>query len=336
MKPRKPNYFFAFFLGCILILSEMSIHAEELFLVPVGKAVGVTLGMQGISITETGSVTGNDGTSYSPAKDAGILPGDTILKLNGKEISNMKEMTALIAASSGEEITVCYEHCGENKECRITPALSSDDNTYKLGIWGKDAVSGIGTVTYYNPLTKEFGALGHGITDLQDAPAPPIRDGEIRSATVVSVKKGNRGQPGELMGVFSEDETVLGTVTENGSCGVKGKLTGAIFPNVDTETVPVANRGEVIEGDAEILSNIQEDKIESYSVTIEKINPDENDQKGMILRVTDGRLLEKTGGIVQGMSGSPILQNGKLIGAVTHVFVNDATHGYGIFLDKML
>ena len=233
--------------------------------------------------------------------------------------------TAFIAQSKGNE-----------KHCRTKAILSQKDGHYRLGIWIKDAASGLGTVTYANPETGDFGALGHSISEGVNEEVLTIQSGEVWKASIVSVQKGSKGQPGELIGVFSEGKEKIGEIQSNTTVGLKGKLDKIENFDVISDAIPVAERDTVCEGEAEILANIEENKIERFSVEIQKINKNESDSKGMVVKITDQRLLSKTGGIVQGMSGSPILQNGKFVGAVTHVFVNDPTRGYGIFIENML
>ncbi len=332
MKEWNQKFLIGFITFCIMLCPSI-IWAENLSLVPVGQTVGVTLDMEGVTVVDTTDVEDYDGKRYTPAKDAGIKSGDVIKRINQIEIESAKHMEELVNQQADQEFVIVFERNNQERETNVKAALSSKDGHYKLGIWIKDAASGIGTITYYNPETLEFGALGHGITE-EGKGILPIRGGELWNATVVSVQKGNKGTPGELLGIFAETEEKIGSIVSNTKHGLKGELTRAL--NTVTGALSIAERTEVVEGEAEILSNIEENKIETFSIEIEKINKDTSNDKGIILKITDEQLLEKTGGIVQGMSGSPIIQNGKLVGAVTHVFVNDPTHGYGIFIENML
>jgi len=315
------------------LFSGISAWAEEMYLVPIGKTVGVTLDMKGVTIVDTTDVEDYDGKRHTPAKDASFRSGDSIISINGVAIQSAKHLEEVVNTQGDQEMEIVFERQNQIRQTKAKAALSNKDGHYRLGIWIKDAASGIGTVTYYNPATKEFGALGHGISEDADE-ILPIQGGELWKASVVSVQKGSRGQPGELIGVFAEGNEKLGEVSSNTEVGLKGILTHETESISDA--IPIATRSEVQEGEAEILSNIEEDKIEAFSVKIQKINKDPNNTKGMIVKVIDEKLLEKTGGIVQGMSGSPIVQNGKLVGAITHVLVNDPTRGYGIFIENML
>ena len=320
----------------IVFLCQAVGYAEERQLVPVGQTVGVTLDMKGVTVVDTTDVEGYDGKRSAPARDAGLVSGDIIEEMNGRAVASAREFEEAIKEQEGKTVTLLVRHGEEMRESSLTPALSNADGQYRIGVWIKDAASGIGTVTYYDPKTREFGALGHGIAD--DVQGEPVRVkcGEILNAQIVSVQKGGRGQPGELVGVFCENREKLGTVVSNTETGLKGVLDDGAAFDTTTDAIPVARRDEVQEGAAEILANVEEGKIETFSVEIQKINKDEKNPKGLVIKVTDPRLLDRTGGIVQGMSGSPLIQNGKLAGAVTHVFVSDPTRGYGILMETML
>lgn len=320
-------------LSLLTLLCYKPIFAQETMLVPVGQTVGVTLSLDGVAVAETSAVSSYDGKVYTPAADAGIKSGDIIKKINGRSASSAAELEETVSAGGGESIRIEYITDGKSKETDVQPVLSAEDGRYRLGVWVKDGVSGIGTITYYDPQNKNFGALGHEISDLSDS-AVQIIGGEILNADIVSVQKGTRGCPGELIGVFREGEEVLGTVNANTSIGLKGRMNDNFRPT--EEAIPVASKEEITEGAAEILADIHDGEAERFSVEIEKINKNASGSKEMIIKVTDDALLERTGGIVRGMSGSPIIQNGKLVGAVTHVLINDPTRGYGIFMESML
>ena len=319
----------------ILLLSPISGSAAE-SLIPVGQTVGVTLDMKGVTVVDTTDIEDKNGEISSPAEKAGIKIGDVIETIDGKPVSSAEDLEKIITGKDGTELKLQIRRGDKEKECVVTPVLSGAEGVYRLGIWVKDAASGIGTVTYLNPETKEFGALGHGIAETPESQPISAKGGEIMDAKIVSIQKGGKGQPGELVGVFTEEDKKLGTVLANTPAGLKGIAEKEESFKTVMDAVPVASREEVETGDAEILSNVEEGKIEKFQVEIQKINKDTDNPKGMVIKVTDPNLLEKTGGIVQGMSGSPIVQNGKLVGAVTHVFVNDPTRGYGIFIENML
>lgn len=314
----------------------ITVNADTTRLIPVGQTVGVTLDMKGVTVVDTTDIEDVSGNKATPAKDCGLCAGDVIIEINGNEINSAKELEDKICDNKGSELRLKINRNNNEKELKVKPVMSGIDDKYRIGVWVKDAASGIGTVTYLNPESNEFGALGHGITDLSDNKIVSIKNGNIMESKVVSVRKGGKGHPGELVAVFTENDNKLGRVSSNSEVGVKGQLDKNAEFNLIMDAVEVANREEVTEGTAEIICNIEEGKIKKYSVEIQKINKDINNPKGMVIKVKDDELLRKTGGIVQGMSGSPILQNGKIVGAVTHVFVNDPTRGYGIFIENML
>lgn len=306
---------------------------SEKLLQPVGQTVGITLQMDGVTIVDTADFEDQDGKSQNPAKDAGIKAGDIIKKMDGKHVADTKALDA--AVQEGNEIVVSYERNGKLEETTITPYLAEADGRYHIGVWVKDAASGIGTVTYIDPENGQFVALGHGISDPSSGQILEISEGDILKSTVVSVQKGGRGEPGELIGVFADGREKLGDIERNTLTGLVGSVDDISAFQTACEPVPIAKRENVHEGTAYILSNIEGNKVEKFEVEIQKINKDTESTKGMVIKVTDGRLLEKTGGIVQGMSGSPIIQDDHFVGAVTHVFVNAPEKGYAIFMDAL-
>ncbi|OGO84426.1 MAG: SpoIVB peptidase [Clostridiales bacterium GWE2_32_10] len=220
---------------------------------------------------------------------------------------------------------------------KITPILSNEDE-YKIGIWVRDSTQGIGTITYYNPSTGNYGALGHGIVDVDTSELMTVRTGKLLKSNISCIKKGERGTPGELMGIIIDTaRTNFGSVIKNTGYGIFGKLNDRYKKSIQTPETDIALKEEIKLGKAYIYSDVLGDGIEKYEIEIQSVNTLSYDiSKGVIIKITDKRLLEATNGIVQGMSGSPIIQNGKIIGAVTHVFVNDPTKGYGIFIENML
>ncbi|MGI6731222.1 MAG: SpoIVB peptidase [Anaerovoracaceae bacterium] len=220
---------------------------------------------------------------------------------------------------------------------KLTPVLSANDNLYKIGVWVKDKTAGIGTLTFYDPTDNSFGALGHGITDPETGTVLAVAQGELLDSKVEEVKQGKAGSPGEIRGIFYEADEPLGQLTSNTQFGIFGKTYTSIKNPLYPEPVKIGYQNQIKKGPAYILSTLEGDRIEKYEIYIEKINKQSKaDTKSMVIKVTDKRLLDKSGGIIQGMSGSPIIQDDKLIGAVTHVFVNDPQKGYGIFIEWML
>ena len=301
--------------------------------IPVGRAVGIKLFSDGVVVVGTSDVATESG-SVNPAKACGLKEGDIITHINATEVDTIEEVSALIQELEGEPMSI--RAIREDKQVQLTAkaALCSADGSYKLGAWIRDSMAGIGTVTFYCPDTGAFGALGHGINDADTALLMPLDSGSILPATVAGVEKGKAGDPGQLQGVFDTDST-LGLLSANTDGGVFGILSDESW--AQGAPVETAQRSEVEAGEAAILCNISGDRVDEFSIRIERVFPERADDcRDYLLRVTDPRLLEATGGIVQGMSGSPILQNGKIVGAVTHVLVDDPTSGYGIYVGRML
>jgi stage IV sporulation protein B len=301
-------------------------------LVPVGKTVGIKLFSHGVMIVGLEQVDTKQG-SCSPAKDSGLKVGDIITQLDGERVDTIEEVVAIMQNSGGETMNVIAVRNGRRLETTTEAVSCLADGSYKLGAWVRDSMAGIGTVTWYDPATKRFCALGHGINDVDTSLLIPLKNGGIMSSRVTGVVKGSCGKPGQLHGTFDLTSD-LGSLTANTDCGVFGELYEGDFSG---EALPVAQRNQVHTGEASILSNIDGDQVQEYSVEILRIYPSAaSETRNLMIQVTDSALLDKTGGIVQGMSGSPILQDGKLVGAVTHVLVNDPTRGYGILVETML
>ena len=314
-------------------LSPRQIWAEqsgERSLIPMGHAVGIKLFADGVLVVNT---TGLDGEDRSPARDCGLQEGDLILRIDDTEIQSTEQMQALLQENGSRPITLTVRRGSGARQVETRPMLCGD-GVYRLGIWIRDSMAGIGTMTFYDPETGQYGALGHGITDVDTHVLMPLHSGAIMETSVRAVKRGTKGDPGELKGDFTVQRDV-GTVSANTSAGIFGTADGDAFAPVG-EALPVASSGEVHTGRAAILCTVSGNETESYEVEIVRLYPEMQDLRNLLLRVTDPRLLELTGGIVQGMSGSPILQDGKIVGAVTHVLLNDPTQGYGIFMENML
>ena len=293
-------------------------------LTPVGRTVGIRLESDGLV------VVGFEETR-SAARDAGLKMGDTIKRVNGEDVDSCERFKMLAAAAGGEPLKLELLRDGKTVEAVVQP--EQDGETYRLGLMLRHGMAGIGTVTFYDPDTGLYGALGHGVNELQSMVLLPLAYGEILPSQVVEVQKGEGGAPGILKGAFDVEER-LGEVDANTCHGIFGKADKALS---DGTPISVASAGEVHTGSATILSNVEGDKVESFTVEITKLFPAGQDMgRNLLLTITDPRLLQATGGIVQGMSGSPILQDGKLIGAVTHVLVDNPAQGYGIFIENML
>lgn len=301
-------------------------------LIPCGRTVGVQMDTDGLLVLGTGFVEDAEGNKTEPCK--GILQtGDLIQSVDGKAMPNKEAFLEAVGSHDGTPVQVAFVRDGVEQKAEVTPVYSPADGAYKLGIWIRDSIQGIGTVTFFDETTDRFGALGHGIYDVDTGGLMSLKQGHITSSHLTEIVKGQKGEPGELNGIIEADE-VLGDIEKNTEVGIYGTADTSAFTG---ESYPIALQDEIQEGKAQILSNIAGDEVRAYDVEIEQVHRfGKESSKGMVIHVTDPDLLSKTGGIVQGMSGSPILQNGKLVGAVTHVFVNDPTRGYGIFIENML
>lgn len=302
-------------------------------LIPCGKTVGVQMDTDGLLVLDTGYVENRSGEKETPTKNI-LRPGDLILQANGEDLPNKETFLQVVEENGEKPMTLLIRRDGEEQTVEATPVYSCTDGSCKLGVWIRDSIQGIGTVTFYDEETDSFGALGHGIYDVDTGGLMELKQGKITEAVLTEIVKGQKGAPGELSGRL-ETEEVLGEIKKNTEIGIYGNTDQtAVFTG---KSYPVASQTEIHTGDAVILSNIEGDEVKSYDIEIEKISRFGSDaSKGLVVHITDEELLEKTGGIVQGMSGSPILQDGKLVGAVTHVFVQDPTRGYGIFIENML
>ena len=297
-------------------------------LIPVGTAVGIVVDVDGVLVEKLCEVETDDGT-VQPAKAAGLKEGDIILAIDGEEVDDLEDFAEELRERKGETLTLTVMRQGKTFTCELTP-VQSKEGEYRLGLWLRDKVAGIGTVTYYDPKSGEYGALGHGINDPESGTLIPITHGKTFDASVVDVVQGKSGDPGELTGSF-DTGAVFGTVAGNTVYGIFGKCGNVSCGDV----METAAQGEVKVGEAQILSTVDGSEPQLYDIRIDKIRRSGGEERYQ-LTVTDPDLLAITGGVVCGMSGSPILQDGKLIGAVTHVLVNDPTRGYGIFIENML
>lgn len=312
-------------------LTVVAAAAEEV--IPMGRTVGIRMTSDCVLVTRLISVETIEG-SVSPAQSAGVREGDLIREIGGEAISSNDVLQKVVSLSGGQPLSVRCEQDGQTRVLTVTPARDRD-GVYRIGVIARDSIAGIGTVTYVDPETGDYGSLGHGICDADTGVLIPLGSGGLMESSVESVQRGTAGDPGALQGEFHPEHEV-GTVRENTETGIFGQFTDPAYYD-SLETMPVAHEDEVQLGKAEILSNVSGQDVERYDVEIVKIFDEENAYgRSMMVRVTDDRLLEATGGIVQGMSGSPLIQNNKLVGAVTHVLVNDPTRGYAVMIDAML
>jgi stage IV sporulation protein B len=309
-------------LAFLLCAGEVTAKAAEpRMLVPVGHTVGIKLFSRGIVVVKL-----TDGGT--PARECGLRTGDVIVKCGGSAVTSTEQFQTLLQKNGSEAADLQISRSGNSMTLSVEPS-QNDQGVYCIGAWVRDSMAGIGTMTYYDPSTGVFGALGHGVTDTDTALLMPFSNGSILPSTVKAVKKGEAGSAGELRGDFDLTND-LGPLYANTGSGIFGKLNTA--PGTEA-AVPV---GTALPGPAVIRANVQGDDVREYCIEILKVSSNSTDGRDLVLSVTDPALLETTGGIVQGMSGSPILQNGKIVGAVTHVLLNDPTKGYGILIENML
>ena len=317
--------------GIIPIKNAEVQEIDTPMLIPGGQPFGIKLQMDGVMIIRLGTIQ-TEHTSICPAEEAGLKAGDIIHTVGGYTITSNDALKEAISASDGASVEVTYTREDQTCTTKLTPVFSAAEGGYAAGIWVRDSLAGVGTMTFYDPETDGFGGLGHPICDADTGTCIPIGTGNACPITISHVTKGTAGNPGMLQGTFLNGAP-LGTLLCNNRCGVFGSLAQSL---PEAEAIPMGFKQEITEGEAEILCTVSGTEPKSYTIEIEEIDYNGTDStKNMILHITDEELLDETGGIVQGMSGSPILQNGKLVGAVTHVFVDDPTRGYGIFCENM-
>jgi stage IV sporulation protein B len=307
---------------------------DTMELMPSGSPIGIYVETDGVMVLGTGIISGTDGLNYEPALNK-IKSGDYITAINNIPIQNKKELIEAIQNCNGKDLLIDVRRDGIRLQFRITP-IKTANNEYKIGTWIRDNTQGIGTMTF---TTKEgkFGALGHGITDIDTSLIMQIDQGYLYSADIMTIIKGKQGVPGELIGVINQNETnQIGNIKKNTGQGIFGTVNNNYFVENTKGFLPVGLKQDVELGPATILSCV-DNEIKEYGINIDKIDvSNSSTNKGMIISITDDELLRLTGGIVQGMSRSPIIQNNQIIGAVTHVFIQDSTKGYGTFIENMI
>ncbi len=319
----------------IIFLMIISIFALPSFAASVGDTVsvggmafGIKFYTEGVLVCGVSDVDTDEG-NISPGTIAGLKKGDIITKMDDTVITEVKDILKILKKSESKPINICFQRENKSKSTTVTPVRSASEGGYKLGLWLKDGTAGIGTVTYIED-NGDFAGLGHGVCDAESGELLKLRKGKVTDVTVTGIKLSSQGDPGCLQGLFTNE---TGFVFSNTVQGVFGKLEA--YPDTNMKAL-IASADETKEGPATILCTLDDNIICQYDIDIEKINHNDSNTKNFIIKVTDEDLVEKTGGIVQGMSGSPIIQNGKLVGAVTHVLVDDPTKGYGIFIENML
>ena len=309
---------------------------ERTKVIPVGQVSGIKLFTRGVLVVGMSEIKGIDNQKYKPYQDSGIQEGDTIVQIEGKQILDTKQLIENVNSSNGKEINIKYVRNDDTLECSIKP-VKTGKKEFKLGLWVRDSAAGIGTLTYFEPSTNKFAALGHGITDIDTGGILNISNGQFITTKVLSIIKGQDGNPGKIQGSINE-QSKIGTINKNTIFGIYGIVDDISKIQIDKNKImDVANRNEIKLGEAKILCSVDGEIAKEYKLKIDKIYLNNNyDNKSILIKVTDEELINKTGGIIQGMSGSPVIQNGKFIGAITNVLVNDPTRGYVVFGDLMV
>lgn len=307
---------------------------QDKTLIPSGIPIGIYVKTNGVLVVGIGEFENEKGETISPAKYI-LQTGDYILDVNGEKVENKKHFVQMIADSGGEEMIMTLRRGEEITEVRIKPE-GNPGGEWKLGIWIRDNAQGIGTLTYVDA-DDTFGALGHGINDVDTSTLMQLDEGALYKTEIIGITRGQDGSPGELTGYIEyENENVIGEITENTAEGIFGVCKDEIVQQTSFAPVPIALKQEVVTGPAQIICSVTGEP-KYYDIQVEELHLEEgNVNRGLVIKITDEELLSLTGGIIQGMSGSPIIQNGKLVGAVTHVLVQNAASGYGIFIENML
>lgn len=318
-----------------------SVHVNvvpDLKVIPGGQSIGVKLKSSGIMVVGYNLVR-TGGNSVSPAEQAQVKVGDIITAIDGRKVASVEQAAEWInkAGKAQRPLEFTIKRAKEQLKLKVKPIYDNDGETYRIGLYIRDSAAGVGTLTFFQPEQKVFGALGHVITDVDTGQPIGVGEGQVVHSRVTSIDKGESGTPGEKRGIFIDEERVLGSITRNSDFGIFGKMESLPDNAKVKKAMPVALAEQVHEGKATILTVVNGQAVEEFEIKIVNVMRQKYPAtKSMVIKITDPRLLAKTGGIIQGMSGSPILQDGKVVGAVTHVFVNDPTQGYGVFIEWML
>ncbi|WP_246187954.1 SpoIVB peptidase [Paenibacillus tengchongensis] len=349
-----PGLLFAFFLSLSGIMGPVQSSAapaeyapsrpaqsfdEPLKVIPGGQTIGVKVKSAGVLVVGHHLVEVSPEVKLSPGENSGLVPGDLMVSIDGIKLDEVSKVSKLVerAGKADKPLSIVYKRDGKEQTARLKPAYDRNDRVWRLGLYIRDSAAGVGTLTFYAPEQGVYGALGHVITDMNTGTPIVVGSGHIVQSSVTSISKSQDGDPGEKRAIFLKESQVLGNVESNTDFGIFGKMTRNPEHSLYSRPIPVAKSHEVKEGPAQILTVVDGQQVERFNVEIIHVARQQSPAtKGMVLRITDPRLIEKTGGIVQGMSGSPIVQEGRLIGAVTHVFVNDPKSGYGCFIEWML
>ncbi len=310
---------------------------SKIRVIPGGQSIGVRLNTDGVLVVGITEIMDGNAKIHNLASNSGIRIGDTLTKINGIEIQNATHLSEIVKASNGNKLSLTVRRNEKKSIVDINPIKSEQDGEYRLGLWVRDKTAGVGTLSFLHPDSKKFGALGHAITDVDTGMLLSVKNGEIVKSKIISIEQGKRGKPGEIKGVFYETNNPIGKIEKNTQLGVYGELLSDVSEIDKQKSMPIAYQHEIKEGPAFILTTLDNNTVEKFEIEITKINlQTKPGPKSMIIKITDERLLEKTGGIIQGMSGSPIIQDNKVIGVITHVLVNNPTKGYGVFIEWMI
>ncbi len=301
-------------------------------LIPVGSTVGIKINTDGILVLGTGYINTVEGTLVIPAEDK-VKVGDIIYEVNGQKVQTKDQLAEITCKS--ENVDFVLSRNNEIINVSIKAQKSIIDEKYKVGLWVRDTTQGIGTITFINPKTMEYYALGHGIIDIDTKELMKVKKGEVLACNITSISKGEEGLPGEIVGEIKVGEQI-GNVTLNSANGIKGQITDVSRLDLLKDELTVCNKKDIRLGEATILSSVDNGTVKEYKINILQIDTKSVGNKNMVVEIVDEALLDKTSGIVQGMSGSPIIQDGKIVGAVTHVFVNNPKKGYGVFIENMI
>lgn len=301
-----------------------------------GHSIGVMLQSRGIMVVGFAPIVGKNGEKLYPARDSGVEIGDLIMKVDGKRVVSENDLARIVDATDQGRLLLDIKRQDRQLSVSVESILCQETGRKRVGLFVRDGIAGVGTLTFWDPETRAYGALGHIILDADTRQGVDVLRGRIVSASVQALKMGHPGQPGEKIGVFNRSGSVVGSITSNNSCGIFGKTTVVVNNPLFEYPLEVGYAHQVKPGPASIFTVVNGDQIEKFSVVIERVYPQRQNGKGMVIKVTDPRLISLSGGIIQGMSGSPIVQDNRIVGAVTHVFLNDPRRGYGIFMDNML
>lgn len=305
-------------------------------LVPGGHSIGVLLRTEGVMVIGYSPILNEKNEPCFPAKDADIMIGDQIVDINGKRIYTDDQVKDIImSCGPAEKLNITIKRNNKVYKRTVRTCYCNDTKSYRIGLFIRDNAGGVGTLTFYDPVSQKFGALGHIITDAQTNQPLKIRQGKILAASIEDIQKAKKGLPGEKVGIFI-DNADLGNIEKNEDCGIYGSINSPLVNPMFPDSLAIAYASQVKQGKAQILTVLKGQEIKMFDVNIEKVMYGRQDGKNMVIRLTDPALLKVTGGIIQGMSGSPIIQDGRIIGAVTHVFINDPQRGYGVFIENML